>query len=178
MNSNDATDHTNDKKVSIIPRSILKWLAGAGVAVGLMVPLTASADHNGDGAMEILVSAAVAYAVVDAVGGFDDDRDKDRRYRDRRDRYDDRYRHRHDHRDDYYHGHRQHRAEHYAHRQAHMHREKARYHRDQARYYRDAQRYHARNGKAHGHGKHAHHRDCDHGRHGGKDRGHRYVAYH
>jgi hypothetical protein len=159
MNNNHANQDSNDKKVSIIPRSILKWLAGAGVAVGLMVPLTASADHNDNGAMEILVSAAVAYAVVDAVGGFDDKRD-DRRYR-----------HRHDRRDDYYDRHRSHRGEHYAQRQARLHREQARYHREQARYYRDARGYHGK------HGKHSHHRYCDHGRHG-KDGRHRYVALH
>lgn len=77
-------------------RPVTRWFVAAGLAVGLMAPLTASADHEGSGAVEILVSAAVAYAVIDAVGGFDDGDRKKHRHRkhyDRKDRY-----HRHGHR--------------------------------------------------------------------------------
>lgn len=52
------------------------WLAAAaGVVVSLMTPLSANADQGND-VLEVLASAAVAYVVIDAVGGFDDGRDR------------------------------------------------------------------------------------------------------
>lgn len=122
----------NINKWTLIPESIPRWLIATGLAVGLMVPLSASADHEGNGAVEILVSAAIAYAVVDAVGGFDDDGKRDRRHR--RDRYRDgrhdrdyrswddgrRYHARNDQRRHDRHGHRnKHRGYHAKHRNAH-----------------------------------------------------------
>jgi hypothetical protein len=84
----------NANKRTPTSRHIPRWLAAAGVTASLMVPLSASADHDANGAVEIIISAAVAYAVVDAIGGFDDKDRYDRRrsrdhYRDsRHDRYD------------------------------------------------------------------------------------------
>ena len=56
----------------------LKWLAVAGLAASLTIPLSASADHDGDAALNLLVGATVAYALVDAVDGFDNDRNRRR----------------------------------------------------------------------------------------------------
>jgi hypothetical protein len=65
-----------------------RWLAAVSIAAGMMVPISASANVHDNGAIEILASAAVAYAVVDAVGGFDD-KDRHRsRVHSRNDRHD------------------------------------------------------------------------------------------
>lgn len=67
----------------------LRWLALAGVAIGLATPFSASAHADDNGTLEVLASAAVAYAVIDAAGGFDKHRHVHRRYG-----HDDRYRYR------------------------------------------------------------------------------------
>lgn len=82
-------------------RPAWRWLALAGVFSVLMIPFSARADHRDDGAMEVLASAAVAYAVIGAAGGFDDHRHDRVHYRDhyrdghrawsRHDRHDARY---------------------------------------------------------------------------------------
>lgn len=73
-------------------RSAARWLAVAGVATSLMIPLSARAHGGNNDALEVLVSAGVAYAVIDAAGGFDKDR-RDRRHDGRsHDRHDHRYR--------------------------------------------------------------------------------------
>jgi hypothetical protein len=62
----------NNTRRNPIFRPAARWLAAAGIAAGMMVPISASANVRDNGAIEILASAAVAYVVVDAVGGFDD----------------------------------------------------------------------------------------------------------
>ena len=71
----------------------LKWLAVAGLAASLTIPLSASADHDGDAALNLLVGATVAYALVDAVDGFDNDRNRRRGGDHRGDRHDGANRH-------------------------------------------------------------------------------------
>ncbi len=100
-----------------------KWFAAAGLALSLTVPLSASASHDGDAAINLLVGATVAYALIEAVDGFDNDRnrrhDGDRRGGHRGDRHDDAdryfrsdYRHRDKHRRQYRHQQRHHQARH------------------------------------------------------------------
>ena len=77
-------------------RPKLRWLALAGVAIGLATPFSASAHANDNDALEVLVSAGIAYAVIDAAGGFDKDKHRHvhrhpHGYRDHR--WNDRYRH-------------------------------------------------------------------------------------
>lgn len=74
------------RKISnLLFRSPARWLAAAGAAATLMVPLTASANHQNNDLLEVVATAAVAYVVVDAVGGFDND--KHRRHKRDRDYY-------------------------------------------------------------------------------------------
>lgn len=70
---------------NLLFRSPIRWLATAGAAATLIVPLAASADHQNNDLVGIVASAAVAYVVVDAVGGFDND--KHRRHKRDRDYY-------------------------------------------------------------------------------------------
>lgn len=56
-------------------------LAAVVLTASLAVPLSARADYGSNGAVEILASAAVAYVVIDAVGGFDDNDHKHRKHR-------------------------------------------------------------------------------------------------
>ena len=79
-------------------RPKLRWLALAGVAIGLATPFSASAHANDNGAMEVLVSAGIAYAVIDAAGGFD----KHRKVHRHQHGYNERYRHNDRHRWDRY----------------------------------------------------------------------------
>ena len=82
-------------------RSIPKWAATATVTLGLLVPLSASANHERNQTVDILLGAAVAYALFEVAGGFDDNRHHhrykrhgyhhDRHYRN--DRYRKHYRH-------------------------------------------------------------------------------------
>jgi len=51
---------------------VLRWLVAAGIGVCLVFPLSANADYRNQDAIEILAGAAVAYVLIDAVGGFDD----------------------------------------------------------------------------------------------------------
>ena len=46
-------------------RSVARWLAAAIVALGLTVPLSASADHRHDG-WDVLAGVAIGYAIHDA----------------------------------------------------------------------------------------------------------------
>ncbi len=85
-------NHTPHKQ----SRPVARWLALAGLAFGLAVPFSASAHESDNGAVEVLASAAVAYAVIGTTVGFDDHRHHHRHY-DRHDwRYRDGYRGRHD----------------------------------------------------------------------------------
>ena len=63
---------------AVASRRRVKWLAAAGLAVSLTIPLSASANHEGDAALNLLIGATVAYALVDAVDGFDNDRNRRR----------------------------------------------------------------------------------------------------
>ncbi|HEY5646830.1 MAG TPA: hypothetical protein VIS76_12845 [Pseudomonadales bacterium] len=67
------------------PRA-LRWLAVAGAVIGLSAPLAAKADHRDNDAMEVLASAAIAYVVIDAAGGFKDGH-KHRRHHRRHDHF-------------------------------------------------------------------------------------------
>lgn len=138
----------NNHKRSLVTGSAFRWLMTAGATAALLIPLSASADHQDNGLVEIVASAAVAYVVVDAVGGFDDD--KDRR---KRSRYHDGHRHHHD-------G--------YRHRE-HDRRYWARH--DQRRH--DDYHGHRKHWKHHGHGHGKGHRGCDH-----RDHRYRFRAYH
>jgi hypothetical protein len=60
----------------IASRHRAKWLAAAGLALSLTIPLSANAGHDGDAAINLLVGATVAYALVNAVDGFDNDRNR------------------------------------------------------------------------------------------------------
>ncbi len=133
----------------------IRWFAAAaGLAGSLMIPLSASADHQGNGAVEILASAAVAYVVIDAVGGFDNDRD--RRHK------------RHGHRD----------VRHVNHRHRYDH------HRDRRHWTRHGHRRYDRHGHHHNYRSHArkhrvdHRRGSRHARHHRRDNHFRYRAYH
>jgi hypothetical protein len=161
------------QKHFFIRRPLFRWLAATGAAAALLVPFSANAQNND--VVEVLASAAVAYVIVDAVGGFDD---KDRKHRKhhkhqkvhyRHDRYrHDRYRHakprkydrhfgyRHDHRR-YRHDHRRYRHD-YRHDRRHAHGERRGHWKDQAR------------GKGRQHDRKADHR-------GHKER-YRRIAYH
>ena len=86
-----------------------KWATAAVVGFTLMIPLSASANHERNQALELVVGAAIAYAIFDAVGDIDDDR-HDRRYSNHR-YHDDRYN-----RHDQYRGHKRHRRAHAEHR--------------------------------------------------------------
>jgi hypothetical protein len=66
----------NSTVKKIATRHRAKWLATAGLALSLTVPLSASASHDGDAAVNLLVGATVAYALVQAVDGFDNDRNR------------------------------------------------------------------------------------------------------
>jgi hypothetical protein len=79
-------NHTPQKQ----RRRFVRYLALAGLTVGLTVPFSASAHTSDNGAMEVLVSAGIAYAVIDAAGGFDKHRHNHRHEYG----YNDRYRHR------------------------------------------------------------------------------------
>lgn len=68
----------------------VKWLALAGLALSLTIPLSANAHFDSDDTTNLLVGAAVTYALIDAADGFDNDRN--RRHQPRR-RHDDRYLH-------------------------------------------------------------------------------------
>jgi hypothetical protein len=115
------------RRANLILDSLPWFLAIAGMLGGLMIPLSASADHRSNGAAEVLVSAAVAYAVIDAAGGFKDDRHGHRPVHYRHDhryhyRHDYHYRHGYHYRSKYdrrywtRHGHRHDRYEHRKHR--------------------------------------------------------------
>jgi len=67
------------------PGSIPKWAAAAAVALSLLIPLSASANHERNQTVDILVGAAVAYALFEVAGGFDDHRYKRHGYQ--HDRY-------------------------------------------------------------------------------------------
>lgn len=54
--------------------SVPRWLATAAVAISLLIPLSARADHDRNQTLEIIAGAAIAYAIFDAAGTFDDDR--------------------------------------------------------------------------------------------------------
>ena len=88
-----------------------KWFAAAGLALSLTVPLSASASHDGDAAINLLVGATVAYALVNAVDGFDNDRNRRHDDADRYFRGD--YRHRDKHWRQYRHQQRHHQARHH-----------------------------------------------------------------
>lgn len=109
----------NTTKRILMPGSIPRWLIATGIAIGLMFPLSASADHDGNRVAEVLVSTALAYAVIDAVGGFDDkDRHRRDRYRKRHHDRDYRYwerKHRHRARHDHRRHHRRHCHKHWRH---------------------------------------------------------------
>jgi hypothetical protein len=86
-----------------------KWVAAAAVAISLMIPLSASANHERNEALELVVTAAIAYAIFDAVGDFDDERYY-RRHSNHR-YHDDHYN-----RHDRYRGHKRHHRAHGKHR--------------------------------------------------------------
>ena len=145
------------KQSNLLFRSPIRWLATAGAAATLMVPLAANADHRNGDLVEIVASAAVAYVVVDAVGGFDNDkhrrhkRDRDD-YRDQRgpDRHTDRHASR-GHRNGYDHwGYsRAHRAR-VDHRREHAYRSHQRLHRhDHRRYDNQHRKHHRKQSKHH-----------------------------
>jgi hypothetical protein len=110
----------NTNKRTLMPDSIPRWLIAAGIAVSLMVPLSASADHRANNdAVNLLIGAATAYALFEIYDdrdsrdvhhrrhGYDNRRyDRDYRYRDD----DRRYRTHHDGRRN---KHRRHHAKHY-----------------------------------------------------------------
>jgi len=165
---------------SFIRRPLFRWLAVAGATASLLVPFSASANQNDD-VVQVLASAAVAYVVVDAVGGFDD---KDRKHR----KHQKLYRHQkvHYRHDRYRHGHwiakpyRYHR--HFRYRHDHRRYDKHGYRYDRRHAYRDRNAYGDRRAYLKGHdkrqakGKGGHHdRKADH--HGHKER-YRRIAYH
>ena len=157
-------------KHTLISHSARAWLIAAGLASTLLLSLTANAD-DGNGAVEILVSAAIGYAVVDAIGGFDDDdkrRHRHDRHRHDRDDYRD-YRYRDRYRDHRHRDHRYRDSRHYHHEHwvRHDHRHKAR------GYCKKHRRYNASHRSAHYQAAHWQVRHSDHGR---KHRHHR--AYH
>jgi len=73
---------------SFVARRAPKLLAITGITLCLLMPITARAHHRDHDAVDILVGAAFAYALIDATGGFDDHRHHGRRYHsDRHSRY-------------------------------------------------------------------------------------------
>ncbi len=56
------------------PSSTPRWVAAAALAISLLIPLSARADHERNQTIEIIAGVAVAYALLDAAGTFDDDR--------------------------------------------------------------------------------------------------------
>ena len=56
------------------PGSTPRWVAAAALAISLLIPLSARADHERNQTFEIIAGAAVVYALFDAAGAFDDDR--------------------------------------------------------------------------------------------------------
>lgn len=123
----------NTARQSVVTRDVAlrhraKWLATAGLALSLTIPLSASAGHDGDAAINLLVGATVAYALIDAVDGFDDDRNRrhggGHRRKHRSARHDDAHRY---FRGGYRHG--DYRWRHYLHQERHH---QARHHRGHA----------------------------------------------
>ncbi|MGD8831239.1 MAG: hypothetical protein PVF57_11605 [Pseudomonadales bacterium] len=135
-----------------------RWLAAAGIGACLMVPFNANAAYQDNGAVEVLASAAIAYAVIDAAGGFD-------KHGRKVVHYDHRYGHRYDHRYDRYRWHRQHdRRYWYGHN----------HYRDDRHHRKDKHR-HDRRDWGHDRG----HNGRGHDHHGsGKDQDRRHRAFH
>ena len=63
----------NSNKRTLMPDSIPRWLIATGITVCLMAPLSASADHRANNdAVNLLIGAATAYALIEIVKGYDD----------------------------------------------------------------------------------------------------------
>ena len=70
----------------------MSLVATTGMLAGLISPLSVQADQGSD-VVEILASAAIAYVVVDAVGGFDDKRKHKHKHKQKHRYTRDRHRH-------------------------------------------------------------------------------------